>query len=211
MSLEDKLVTLDEKYQALASLELELMDIRRRGNIIAYEKTVKIASTETLSQETIDSLRKEFENRKDDLRGVYKAAQPVTSDISHLYHKLESAEKFVEAVHDKYSSCLKDKSVHKLLQRLQNAIKLASLKVKELEENVQDGDIEEDDQRRTIARKSFQESLPYSKEIGTTRAEVKGLKASQPGEKVPIGHPDASNSKLPANNGNNGVKDYSFL
>ena len=37
-SLEDKLVTLDEKYQALADLELELMDIRRRGNMIVYEK-----------------------------------------------------------------------------------------------------------------------------------------------------------------------------
>ena len=48
-SLAGKLVTLDEKYQALADLELELMDIRRRGNIIAHEKTVKIANTETLS------------------------------------------------------------------------------------------------------------------------------------------------------------------
>ena len=72
-SLEDKLVTLDEKYQALASLELELMDIRRRGNIIAYEKTVKIASTETLSQETIESLRKDFEDRKDNISALYKA------------------------------------------------------------------------------------------------------------------------------------------
>ena len=87
-SLEDRLVTLDERYQALARLELELMGIRRRRNIIAYEKTVKIASTETLSQETIDSLRKELEDCKDDLSTVYKAAQPVTSNISHLKHKL---------------------------------------------------------------------------------------------------------------------------
>ena len=55
--LADKLVTLDEKYQVLADLELELMDIRRGGNIIAHERTVKIANTETLSQETIESLR----------------------------------------------------------------------------------------------------------------------------------------------------------
>ena len=48
-SLEDRLVTLDERYQALASLEIELMGIRRRKNIIAHEKTVKIASTENLS------------------------------------------------------------------------------------------------------------------------------------------------------------------
>ena len=90
--LADKLVTLDEKYQALTSLELELMDIRRRGNLIAYEKTVKIASTENLSQETIESLRKDLEDRKDDLSAVYKAAQPVCSNINHLSHKHETAE-----------------------------------------------------------------------------------------------------------------------
>ena len=49
-SLEERLVTLDERYQELVSLELELMDIGRRWNIIAYEKSVKIASTETLSR-----------------------------------------------------------------------------------------------------------------------------------------------------------------
>ena len=40
---------------------------------------------------------------------------------------------------------------------------------------------------------------------------MKGLKASQPGEKIPVGHPDASNPKTPANTGSNGTKDYSFL
>ena len=87
-SLADKLVTLDERYQALAELELELMDIRRRKNIIVHEKTVKIVNTETLSQDTIESLRKDLEERKDDLSAVYKAAQPVCSDINHLCHKL---------------------------------------------------------------------------------------------------------------------------
>ena len=35
--------------------------------------------------------------------------------------------------------------------------------------------------------------------------------ASQPGEIIPLGHPDANNSKLPANNGNNGSDDLSFI
>ena len=73
------MVTLDERYQALASLQLELRDIRNRENIIAYEKTVKIASNENPSQETINSLKKEIEDRKDGLSAVYKAAQPVIS------------------------------------------------------------------------------------------------------------------------------------
>ena len=89
------------------------MDISRRKNIIAYEKSVKIASTETLSPETINSIRKELEDRKDDLSAVYKAAQPLTRDINHLKHKLETAEKLAEATHDKYASCLKDKSMQK--------------------------------------------------------------------------------------------------
>ena len=127
-SLEERLVTLDGRYQELASLELELMYISRRKNIIAYEKSVKIASTETLSQDTIDSIRKELGDRKDDLSAVYKAAQPVTSDISHLKHKLETAEKLVEAIHYKYASCLKDKLIHKELQRLEYAIKFTGLK-----------------------------------------------------------------------------------
>ena len=44
----------------------------------------------------------------------------------------------------------------------------------ELEQNVQDDDDEEENQRRASNRKSFQESLPHSRETGTTRTEVKG-------------------------------------
>ena len=133
----------------------------------------------------------------------------MTSNISHLKHKLETVEKLVEAAHDKYASCLKDKSMQKDLHKLEYAIKLARQKAEELERNVHNK--EEDDQRRTPDRRSFQESLPLSKEIGTTRAEVKGLMASQLGERIPLGHPDTNNSKLPAYNGNIGSEDYSFI
>ena len=95
------------------------------------------------------------------------------------------------------------------LHKLEYAIKLARQELEKLKSNARDE--EEDDHGRTPDRRSFQESLLHSKGIETTRVEVKGLKASQPGEKIPIGHPDASNFKLPINNGNNGSKDYSFL
>ena len=111
--LADKLVTLYEKYQVLAGLELELMDIRRRGNIIAYEKAGQTPNIETLSQDTIESLRRDLEELKDDLSTAYKAAQPMCSDINHLCYKLEAAEKLIEVVHDKYASRLKDKSIGK--------------------------------------------------------------------------------------------------
>ena len=94
------------------------------------------------------------------------AAQPLTRDINHLKHKLETAEKLVEATHDKYAACLKDKSMQRELHKLEYAIKLARKKLEELERNACDE--EKDDQRRTPDRRSFQESLPLSKEIGTT-------------------------------------------
>ena len=74
-----------------------------------------------------------------------------------------------------------------------------------------DDDDAEVTQKRASNRKSFQESLPHSRVTGNTRPEVKGLKASPPGEKVLLAHPNASNPKAAANTGSNGAKDYSFL
>ena len=84
-----------------------------------YMKKKQIANIETLSQDTIESLRKDLEELKDDLSTAYKAAQPMHSDINHLCYKLEAAEKLTEVVHDKYASCLKDKSIGKEFQKLQ--------------------------------------------------------------------------------------------
>ena len=80
--LAGRLVTLDDQYQLLAELEQELMDIRKRGNIITHEKRVKVVNTETISQDTIESLRKELESRRDDLSIAYKAAQPMQHNIT---------------------------------------------------------------------------------------------------------------------------------
>ena len=76
--LAERLVTLDKKYQVLANLELELMDIRKRGNIIAYERAGQTPNIETLSQDAIESLRRDLEKLKDDLSTVYMTASPCT-------------------------------------------------------------------------------------------------------------------------------------
>ena len=49
--LANNLVTLDEKYKLLTDLELELMDIRKRGNIIAYERSGQTPNIEIISQD----------------------------------------------------------------------------------------------------------------------------------------------------------------
>ena len=79
-----------------------------------------------------------MEDCKDDLSTVYMAAQSMFNDINHLYYKLEAAEKLTEVVHDKYTSCLKDRSIGREFQKLQYTIKLANSKAKELEQKMLD-------------------------------------------------------------------------
>ena len=63
-------------------------------------------------------------------------AQPMHNDINHLHYKLEAAEKLTEVVHDKYTFCLKDRSIGREFQKLQYTIKLANSKAKELEQEM---------------------------------------------------------------------------
>ena len=48
---------LDSKYKILADLELELMDIRNKGNIIEYERKWQAPNIEITPQETKEYLR----------------------------------------------------------------------------------------------------------------------------------------------------------
>ena len=136
--LANNLVTLDKKYKFLADLELELMDIRIKGNIIAYERTGKTPNIEIILQGISESLRRDIERLKDDLSAVYMAAQPMRDDITHLHYKLNAAEKLTEVVHDKYTSCLGDRLIRREVQNLQYTIKLANSKAKKLEQAMLD-------------------------------------------------------------------------
>ena len=112
------------------------MDIKKRRNIIAYEMTVKIASTETHSQKTIESLKKNVEDCKDDLSTVYMAAQPMFNDINHLHYEAEAAGKLNEVIQDKYTPSLKDGSTGRGVQELQDITNLSNSKAKESEQGM---------------------------------------------------------------------------
>ena len=58
---------LDNKYKILVDLELELMDIRNKGDIIKYERSGQAPSIEIISQETKESLRRDVEKLREDL------------------------------------------------------------------------------------------------------------------------------------------------
>ena len=77
-------------------------------------------------------------------------AQPMRDDINYLHYKLEAAEKLTEVVHDKYTSCLKDRLIGREFQKLQYTIKLANSKAKELEQAMLN---EEEENQITRGRK----------------------------------------------------------
>ena len=130
--LAQRLVTLEDLYQLLAELEQKLKDIRSKGNLVTHERRVKVADTETISRDRIESLINELENHRDHLSTKYKTTCPMQRGIDYLDYTTETTKKFIEAVNDKYAPYLKEKFIGKVLQRLQYTIKFAELKVKEL-------------------------------------------------------------------------------
>ena len=98
--------------------------------------TVKTASTETLSQKTIESLKKNVEDCKDDLSTVYMAAQSMFNDINNLHYETEAAAKLNEAIQDNYTPSLKDGSIGKGVQELQDITNLSYSKAKESEQGM---------------------------------------------------------------------------
>ena len=121
---------LDSKYKILADLELELMDIRNKGNIIEYERTGQAPSIEIISQETKESLRRDVEKFREDLSTVYLVAQQM--HINKLMHKINAAEKLTRVVNEKYDSCLEDRQLRREILSLHHTIELAKSKAKEL-------------------------------------------------------------------------------
>ena len=115
--LAERLVTLEDQYQLLAELERELMDIRSKGNIVTHKKRVMVADTETISRDRIESLINELGNRRDHLSATYKTACPMQKGIDYLEYTTEVTKKFLGTICDKYASCLKEKSVEKVLQK----------------------------------------------------------------------------------------------
>ena len=140
------------------------MDLRRNGNTASHKRRARSTDPKTISKDRVESLITELGNCRDHLSTTYKSAHPTQRGIDYLDYTTETTKKFIEVVNDKYDPYLKEKSVGKVLQKLQYTIKLAKFKVKEVEENVQD---DNDDPEVIIKgsskRKSFQESLPHWK------------------------------------------------
>ena len=73
----ERLVTLEDQYKLLTNLEQELMDIKTKGNIIAYEKGGRAGTFTDNSLDKGKSQRKEPENNIDGPSTTYVTAQPM--------------------------------------------------------------------------------------------------------------------------------------
>ena len=73
--LAERLVTLEDQYKFLTNLEQELMDIRKKGNIIAYEKGGKAENNTGNSLDTRKSQRKELGSHTDGPSTIHMVTQ----------------------------------------------------------------------------------------------------------------------------------------
>ena len=68
--LADKVAKLEKRYTILMDLELEFDAIRKKGNIIAYEKKPRVPDNNTLSQERVNKFKDEIESHKITLNDI---------------------------------------------------------------------------------------------------------------------------------------------
>ena len=160
--LADKVAKLDKIYTTLVDLELELDDIRKKGNIIAYEKKARVPEDDTLSQGRVDKFKDELESRRITLNDTCKMVQPTQDGISLLRYRTEATKNFISVMNDKYSHYTKDKTINTMQKKLEYTIKTATKRIEEMKENMisnKDDDIEAkipDSSRR----RNFQEIPP---------------------------------------------------
>ena len=72
---------MDKMYTTLVDLELERDDIRKKRNIIDYEKKARIQDDNTLSQDRVDKFRDELEICRITSNGTCKMAQPTQDGL----------------------------------------------------------------------------------------------------------------------------------
>ena len=150
------------------------MDIRKKGNIITHEKRIKVANTETISKDTIRFLRNKSESHRDNLNTTYRADQSMQSKFDQLGYKTETTKKLIE---------------------------LAELKVKELEQNLQNyNDDAEVNIKISSNGKRFQESLPHIRVTENTQPDVEGLEACPPCVEISLVDSDASKPEAATRN-----------
>ena len=88
--LAERLVTLEDQYKLLTELEQELMDIKVKGNIIAYEKGGRAGNSTGNSLHKGKSQRKEPGSNTDGPSTTYLTAQPMQDNLTVAEQNIKS-------------------------------------------------------------------------------------------------------------------------
>ena len=99
--LADKMDKLNKTYITMVDLELDHNDIRKEGNIIAYEIKAGIPSSPTLYQKRVNNLKGKLEGHRTTLRDTCKKVHPSQSGIRQLHYRTVATRDFVSDMHDK--------------------------------------------------------------------------------------------------------------
>ena len=102
-----------------------MMDLRSHGNRTSSERRTRFAESEAPSKERIETVITELGNCRDHLSTMYKTACPTHKGIEYLEFTTRVTRKFMETICEKYHSSFKDKTVEKVLQKLEYTISLA--------------------------------------------------------------------------------------
>ena len=94
---------LNQTYITLVGFELNHDNIRKEGNIIAYERKTEIPHTNTLFQEGVNNLRDKMESYRITLRNTGKVVQPTQKGIIQLQYRMVNTRDFVSDMHFKYT------------------------------------------------------------------------------------------------------------
>ena len=121
--LADRMDELRQTYISMVNLELNHDNIRKEGNIIAYEMKTGTPSDDKLYHKRVNILKGKLESHRTTLRYTCKKVHPSQSGIRQLHYRTVATRDFVSDMHDKYAHYKNAKSICTMLKKLEYTMK----------------------------------------------------------------------------------------
>ena len=102
MALMKRVQKVNRRNSVLEALEIEAEEIKDHGNIIAYGKQAKKKAPNRLSEEQVDNLSIELENRRTQLNDTCRTAHYSQEGVDQLLFRMESAKKLLLGINERY-------------------------------------------------------------------------------------------------------------
>ena len=136
-SLMERVNKVKQRHQVLTELEAESGKITKWGNIIAFKKQATNKEVNTLTEEQMERLKSELQDRRVLLNDSCKMVNHTQEGIDYLLKLMEAAKKLIMDINDRYAQCREDWSLNVSIQKLEYSIKLTLRKVKEIRDHIE--------------------------------------------------------------------------